>query len=62
MVTSNEWRSYGDVYLPNNEVYYEFYRWSSEKHKGPKTVDLDVELADIPMFLKGETFMARKDR
>lgn len=52
-----------DVYLPDNEVYYEFTSGVPGKaYKGPKTVDLDVELADIPMFLKGGSIVARKDR
>jgi alpha 1,3-glucosidase len=52
-----------DVYLPDNEVYYGYTNGVAGKpYKGPKNVELDVELADIPMFLKGGSIIARKDR
>ena len=47
------------VYLPKG-IWYE--QASGARHIGPKTFDVPVTMSDVPVFLRGGSIFARKDR
>lgn len=51
------------VYLPDRQVYYEFFNGAAGKAvKGPQTVEMEADLATIPMYLKGGSIVTIRQR